>query len=240
MGLLGMLGIKKRAPMGGAPDDEIDYLKRMRDAWGLGGDNADPAPQMQPERKFLGMTGNDMADWGQTFAQAGAMFDGNWGDAAQIANNRAMMNVKLDPNAKFNEWRKQYDYERQNPKPSNNDTVADLNWYKGLSEDDKKLFDQMKPVVVQTADGPKIVPRSTIGVPPPPPVGSVVPQSEWDSAQDFTGGASVPSGSPVSGNGGFQPPSQVITTAQFQQEIRRRGPAGASEWLRANNISIRN
>ena len=50
------------------------------------------------------------------------------------------------------------DYERNNPKPINNDTVNDLNFYKGLSEEDRKLYHQMKPVVSYMADGtPRVV-----------------------------------------------------------------------------------
>jgi hypothetical protein len=53
-------------------------------------------------------------------------------------------------------WKAQY--ERANPKPVNNDTVNDLNWYKSLPEEDRKLYHQMKPVISYMADGtPRVV-----------------------------------------------------------------------------------
>lgn len=61
-------------------------------------------------------------------------------------------------------WKSQY--ERANPKPVNNDTVNDLNWYKNLSEEDRKLYHQMKPVVGYMADGtPRIINPMEVGQP---------------------------------------------------------------------------
>lgn len=55
------------------------------------------------------------------------------------------------------EWTRRQEYERNNPKPINNDTVNDLNWYKSLSDADRKLYHQMKPTVAFRADGTPIV-----------------------------------------------------------------------------------
>ena len=44
-------------------------------------------------------------------------------------------------------------YKRANPMPINNDTVNDLNWYKSLSEEDRKLYHQMNPEYRQGPDG---------------------------------------------------------------------------------------
>ncbi len=48
-------------------------------------------------------------------------------------------------------WKSEYD--RANPKPANNDTINDFNWYKGLSDADKAIYQQMKPEYRQGPDG---------------------------------------------------------------------------------------
>lgn len=65
--------------------------------------------------------------------------------------------------AKWEDWKRQFDYEAAHPKPVNNDTVNDFNWYKSLSPEDRAIYDQQHPVVVQGPDGPYVVPRSAIG-----------------------------------------------------------------------------
>ncbi len=64
----------------------------------------------------------------------------------------------------WQDWVKKQEYERANPAPVNNDTVNDLNWYKGLTEADRALYHQMKPVVGYMADGtPRIVNPMEVG-----------------------------------------------------------------------------
>lgn len=100
------------------------------------------------------------------------------------------------------------EYERANPKPVNNDTVNDLNWYKNLTEDDRKLYHQMKPVVGYMADGtPRVINPMEISQPNRSPAPGVV-----EDGFEFIGGdpANPKSWRPVSGGpvhnvpGGFR------------------------------------
>lgn len=87
--------------------------------------------------------------------------------AAQQQHERAMQQRQQRQRQQEREdfiWKSQY--ERDNPKPVNNDTVNDLNWYKNLSEEDRKLYHQMKPVVGYMADGtPRIINPMEVGQP---------------------------------------------------------------------------
>ncbi len=74
-----------------------------------------------------------------------------------LAQKRAMQMAPLQAQAqrqaKFDDWRQQYDYEMAHPKPVNNDTERDLAWYKTLSPEDRALYHQMHPQYRQGPDG---------------------------------------------------------------------------------------
>ncbi len=74
-----------------------------------------------------------------------------------LAQKRAMQMAPLQAQAqrqaKFDDWRQQYDYEMSHPKPVNNDTINDFDWYKGLSTQDKQVYHQMHPQYRQGPDG---------------------------------------------------------------------------------------
>lgn len=92
----------------------------------------------------LGAFGDAFSENGPVYAQQKAQ------------QNRLMQQAQMAEQQRQAEredfiWKSQY--ERDNPKPINNDTVNDLNWYKNLSEEDRKLYHQMKPVTGLRADG---------------------------------------------------------------------------------------
>lgn len=61
---------------------------------------------------------------------------------------------------------------KQYEKPARNDTVEDFNWYKGLSEEDRRVYDQMHPIYRTGPDGlPYPMARDSLGGPKPAPPG---------------------------------------------------------------------
>lgn len=100
-------------------------------------------------------------------------------------------------------WKAQYD--RANPKPVNNDTVNDLNWYKSLSEEDRRLYHQMKPVVGYMADGtPRVINPYEVQQP------NLDSQPASEDGYDYTpgpGGRANPSNWKKSGGQAANPPA---------------------------------
>lgn len=134
-----------------------------------------PAQDAKPERWMNGgkFTGRDAI--GLALGAIGDAFATNNGGQAitapslmrslqakqQAAQDLADYNRKRqDDNT---DWQVRQQWTLDHQKPVNNDTANDLEWYKGLSPEDRTLYDQMHPVVIQTDRGPQIVPRSTIG-----------------------------------------------------------------------------
>lgn len=80
------------------------------------------------------------------------------------------------------------------PVPVNNDTVNDFEWYRGLSEDEKRLYHQMRPQMVQidNGDGTKtIVPYNPYASSGAPQAGTLPQFTE----EDWEGAGSNASGS---------------------------------------------
>jgi len=71
--------------------------------------------------------------------------------------------------------------ERANPKPINNDTINDFNWYKNLSDEDKLIYRQMKPEYRQGPDG-KFYPVETAQGPLP-----TFAPDDWNTGQPLGG-----------------------------------------------------
>lgn len=108
----------------------------------------------QKKPGFFGKGGafvNILGAFGDAFSENGPVY------AQQKAQRNRLMQMLLMAEQKRQQEREDFiwksQYERDNPKPINNDTVNDLNWYKGLSEEDRKLYHQMKPVTGLRADG---------------------------------------------------------------------------------------
>lgn len=55
--------------------------------------------------------------------------------------------------AENRQWYERKQWERDNPMPTRNDTIEDFNWYKGLSPEDRKTYQEMRPVYRQGPDG---------------------------------------------------------------------------------------
>jgi len=176
-----MLGMRKamlssgrpKYPFGGNDEIEREYpsnpiMPGYEPASVMGNGHAEaPAPQ---KRRGIFGSGVQIQDVLGAFGDA---FSGNGPLYAQGKQQRTLLmhqqeQARREEEAKraaqmeerqYNrqDWEYKQQWERDNPKPYNNDTVNDLNWYKGLSEDDRKLYHQMKPTITFRADGTPMV-----------------------------------------------------------------------------------
>lgn len=111
-------------------------------------------PMQQNKPGFFSKGGG----WVDALGAFGDAFSGN----GAVYANQKVQRSRMMREQEMAEQKRQQDrenflfeenYKRQNPMPINNDTVNDLNWYKNLSEEDRKLYHQMKPVTGLRADG---------------------------------------------------------------------------------------
>lgn len=86
-------------------------------------------------------------------------------------------------------WRQRY--EAEHPKPVNNDTINDFNWFKSLSPEDREIYQQMRPEYRQGPDGRfyRI---------------DIAPQAPTFTDDDWNSGAPVNGGPTPSASGGFR------------------------------------
>lgn len=68
--------------------------------------------------------------------------------------------------AEWDDWVKKQEYEAAHPRPVNNDTINDFNWFKTLSPQDRALYGQMKPqyITADNGDGTKTIIPVTPGM----------------------------------------------------------------------------
>ena len=94
---------------------------------------------------------------------------------AEMAQRAAIEKRDTD----WQEWVRRQEYERNNPKPVNNDTVNDFEWYKGLTPEERAMYHEMKPEYRQGPDGRFYRVGASGGVnpaaPPTAPVGKLTP-----------------------------------------------------------------
>lgn len=207
-----LFGTNQRKPMGLFGGFAPSGMQQMpqADPMAAMGQSMGQAPMMQQGQQFAQSQAPKKPgiNWLGVLADTLAGAAGREGPYAASMRARqeqeaAQEHARQQREASMQDWRTKFEYEneyeRNNPKPINNDTINDFNWYKGLSAEDRALYDQQNPVVIQGPDGPYVVPRSAIGG--NKPIGGAVPQSDWDSAQPI-GGASgnVGGGFPVNAN----------------------------------------
>lgn len=167
-----------------------------------------PQPMIPQMTQNMGKTAQAIpkkpgVNWGGVAADFIAGLAGREGPyLAQIQARKqqeyAAQQAQAQREASMQDWQAKEQWKRDNPDPINNDTVNDFNWYKGLSAQDRALYDQQHPVVIQGPDGPYVVPRSAIGG--NAPIGGVH-QNDWDSATPLGGASSNTGGGfPVSGS----------------------------------------
>lgn len=108
---------------------------------------------LAPKQKFFGEGG------------VGRAIAGNIGDfllqysgmqpiyAPIMQQRQAAQQAEMQRQQGLADWVAKQEYEAAHPKPVNNDTINDFNWYKSLSEEDKAIYRQMKPEYRQGPDG---------------------------------------------------------------------------------------
>lgn len=102
------------------------------------------------------------------------------------AMNFAMQKAAADRQAEMQDWQAKQEYEAAHPKPINNDTVNDVNWYINATPEQKAAYDQMHPIVIDGPDGRYAVPRSSL-MGATAPIGGGVSRSDWDKAKPVGG-----------------------------------------------------
>lgn len=153
-----------------------------------GGPPAPTQPEAMPQKpKFFGQggVGRDIAGGiGDYLLQMSGMqpiYAPNMLQQRDAEERRRMAEQQRMAGREDYVWKAQY--ERANPKPANNDTVNDLTWYKGLSDEDRKLYHQMKPVVGYMADGtPRVINPYEAQAPSAPKPGTI------EDGHEFIGG----------------------------------------------------
>lgn len=161
-----------------------------------------PVPQMpqpmQPQKKpglgtrLLGQ------GWEEKVAALGGLLRGDpnaVGNYQALQQHRAdqaeaLRQASLKPEAEFQDWVRRQQWERANPKPTNNDTVADYEFIRqqlGDEEAEKFLRNRADPPrYVQGPDG-QFYPVQTVQT-PTRPVGRLTPIQPGDAGGNASGG----------------------------------------------------
>ena len=156
----------------------------------MGGPMAQAPRPMDPEPAQHGKV-----NWGGVFTDFLAGLNGKEGPYAaslQAEQERASQarQRSQDQQGQRDWWYEQQRYKQEHPDPVNNDTVNDVNWYRGASEDDRAIYDRLHPQyqTVRNPDGTMtVIPMGGASAIPSAPVGRLTP---------ITGGAAAPASRP--------------------------------------------
>lgn len=127
------------------------------------------APQMKPAKPGF----NEPGGWGEKLAMIGSVLTGDGGNSVALApymlrrqQELASQRAQQQRAQEWEDWQRKQEWERANPKPVNNDTINDFNWFKSLSPEDRRLYGQMKPQYITTdnGDGTKTIVPVTPGM----------------------------------------------------------------------------
>lgn len=200
-----------RARLAGAnPGQEI----MMGDEWGSTMPTMQqPSGQQQSPRwieggKFGGKDALALAL--AAISDVAAQQNGREGDAmsslfkARAGNRELQQKTQLagqQRQAERDDWVWKQEYARAHPTPVNNDTINDFNFYKGLNDEDRAIFHQMKPRYVQGPDGQFYPVAVGPAAPTAPPA---ITEDDWNRGTVMGGGAGngagsfpIPSGNPL-------------------------------------------
>jgi hypothetical protein len=71
----------------------------------------------------------------------------------QMQQQQKMEQSEIDRENTWQDYVRKQEYERANPAPVNNDTVNDFNFYKGLGQEDRDIYQQMRPQFIPDGMG---------------------------------------------------------------------------------------
>jgi hypothetical protein len=196
-----MLGMnRKRGLFGGTglvatPEQEAESA-RMEQMLGTQGMTAADGPMQQqaaPQHRG-GLFGTGIKIDSDKLYALGGLLAGDGGAALQEIRQNKLKPLleQAQREAEYADYVRKQEYEAAHPKPANNDSINDVNWYLHASEAERQAYHTMHPqyVTADNGDGTKtIVP---IG---PGMMGTGAParpatQDDWDSAKPVGGGAS--------------------------------------------------
>ena len=244
----GLFG-RKNGAMGVMPGDQPDY--GMGDFPPMGGQQQqDPFPQRKgpfdtapgqgfeqpqaaPKQGFMSKLPGTMADIGSI------LDDDDNGRSMQMRQDREYQEQQAQAQAQAahqakleqrdydsKDWMFKQQWERDNPKPANNDTVNDFEWFKDLSPQDRALYQQMKPQYrVDPATGQFVQVQTS----------QPVADNEFGGWGDETPPATV--GVPKPNLGANGQPS-VLTPQQYQAIVQTLGKQKTDDWVNQFNIRV--
>lgn len=231
-------GLFGRKPYMGAQIREDANAPKLTDLLGQPtGETQQPwntQPQALPQKP--GLFGKGGKAWDVIGNTADALIQMRGGPAVyDDGSKRRLQEAILQAQIQQQQHNANYDYELAHPKPANNDTINDLNWYKTLSPEDRALYHQMKPIVQTMADGTQRLynpVQSPVNV---PPVGTI------EDGHRFKGGnpADPSSWESVQASGGQGGPyNNVVDPAGEAAMISSLGRAGYEQWKRKYGLQV--
>lgn len=129
--------------------------------------------QAPPVEKKPGFFGNGGVGWqimgsiGDALREANGL-EASYGPSMMLQRQQqlAAQRQQQEREYEWQDWQRKQEWERANPKPVNNDTINDFNWFKSLSAEDRALYGQMKPqyITADNGDGTKTILPVTPGM----------------------------------------------------------------------------
>lgn len=127
--------------------------------WNVDGTQATPVQHhyaqedAAPQRKG-GVFGSGVP-WGDALYALGGALAGDGGAAVQqIKQARlAPLMEQMKREQEWADWQRREQWKLENAPPKVNDTERDFAWYKGLSDEDRKIYHKMRPQYRQGPDG---------------------------------------------------------------------------------------
>jgi hypothetical protein len=178
-------------------------------------------------QSIAGIVGDSLAQWqgGQPiFAQTQAMRQKAVYDAAMAQRERAN---------KYADWQQQYDYEAAHPKPGNNDTANDYNFYAGkYGKDFADSWAKFNAANIRQPDGTYLPVSAGWGggdQTPAAPLGATLPQGYTiDQPAAAQSGGATPTILPR------------VNASQIRSSFGKgpEGDAQFSRWLAAHNVTV--
>lgn len=155
-----MRGLFGRKPMTGATMGgfgggtfNMDGTRADEPEW-LPQPSAAPQQQMsKPGGGLFGKIGGAMGDIGAILDDSPSGMQAREMEYRQQQDRSRALAAQQQAEAENAQWYEREKWKRDNPTPTNNDTINDFNWYKNLSPEDQAVYHRMKPQYRVGPDG---------------------------------------------------------------------------------------